>query len=277
MPTSRMRWRLVSTCRFSPTRPCSANTTFFSSRDRKKLLPRDGRDRCRLGLDAERARERAHHAIDRRAFLRAAGEIDAAQQAALLEVAAAVEDHLEKAAEQTLQAGELLREREDRGPLQGVALDLDLVDQAIAQARLERREFAAELLHRRVVAARIVRKAEAPDLVALFLAELAEGLVEARDQVALRHHHVDRRTHAEVGVQLLQAQAQLRRVLLAVGRRLLQQVLDVDGQQHAVDRTTRPGLLQQAEKLLPGRPHRPARPTAAACSGRRCRSAPPRR
>jgi hypothetical protein len=117
---------------------------------------------------------------------------------------------------------------------------------------VERRELVAELLHRRVVAARIVGKAEAPDLIALLLAELAEGLVEARDQVALRHHHVDRRTHAEMGVQLLQAQAQLGRVLLAVGRCLLQQVLDVHRQQHAVDRSARPALLQQAEKLLPG-------------------------
>ena len=68
-------------------------------------------------------------------------------------------------------------------------------------------------------------KREAPDLVALFLAEVAEVLGEAGEQVGLGDQHVDRRAHAELGVQLLQARAQLRGMLLALGRRLLQQVL----------------------------------------------------
>ena len=86
------------------------------------------------------------------------------------------------------------------------------------------------------------------------LPSVAEALVEAGDQVRLGDQHVDRRPHAELLGQLLQARAQLRRVFLALGRVLLQQVLDVDGQQHAVDRPARPRLAQQREEAVPRAP-----------------------
>ncbi len=53
-------------------------------------------------------------------------------------------------------------------------------------------------------------------------------------------------------MQLLHPRAQLGGVLLALDRRLLQQVLDVDGEQHAVDRPARPRLAQQGEEAVPG-------------------------
>ena len=52
--------------------------------EEEALAARGGR-RGEPALDAEGARQRAHHAVDRRAFLRAAGEVHAAQQRPLLD------------------------------------------------------------------------------------------------------------------------------------------------------------------------------------------------
>ena len=204
-------------------------------------------------VDAEGARQGAQHTVDRRAFLRAAGEVNAAQQRALFQAAAAFEDLFEEAAQQAADAAELLREGEDRGALEHVGLGFHAFEQAVAQTLFERRELAAEFLHRVVLAARVVGEAEAPDLVAFFLAQVAKTLVEAGDQVALGDQHIDRRAHAQLLVQFLQPRAQLQRVFLAVGRALLQQVLDVDRQQHAIQRPPWARFAQQRQKFEPGR------------------------
>ena len=50
----------------------------------------------------------------------------------------------------------------------------------------------------------------------------------------------------------MQPCAQLVRVFLAFGRILLQQVLDVDGQQNTVDGPARAALAQQRQEVVPG-------------------------
>ena len=57
--------------------------------------------------------------------------------------AARAEDLLEEAAQQALDAGELLREVEDRRALEHVVLGSIALDHPIAQALLERRELAS--------------------------------------------------------------------------------------------------------------------------------------
>ena len=132
-------------------------------------------------------------------------------------------------------------------------LPFHLIQQPVTQALFQRREFAGKILHRAVDAAWVIRETHAPDLLAFFAAEFAKALVEARNQVALGHQHIDRGAYAQLVVQFLQAAAQIGRMLPAVGRALLQQVLDVDRQDHAVQRTQRPGTAQHLQKVGPAR------------------------
>jgi len=203
-------------------------------------------------LDAEGAGQRAEHAVDGRAFLRAAGEVDAAQARGFVQRAAAAEDGFEVAAEQALQAAELLREGKDDRALERVALGLHALDEALAQALLQRRELAAEVGHDLLTRLGGEREGEAEDLVALLLAHGAEGLVEAGQQVALGDHHVDRHLHAQALLQLLHAPAHARGLLLALVGRQGQQVLHAHRQQHAVDGAARARTAQQVEEGVPG-------------------------
>ncbi len=212
--------------------------------------------RGHLALHTKGSGQRAHDAVDGRALLRAAGEVDAAQQRALLELAATGEDLREEVRQHRLEAGELLREGEHGGALEHLALRVHAVDQAVAQALLQRAELAHEITQRRFLVlqgrVRVVGQAEAPHLVALFLVQLAKAFVEAGDQVGLGDQHVHGHAQAQLVVQLLQARAQLRGVLLPLVHALLQQVLNVDGQDHAIQRATWAGLLQQGQKAIPG-------------------------
>src|SRR5579885_16380 len=93
-----------------------------------------------LPLDRKPLRDRCHEAVDGRALLRRADEIDAAQQGALLEPARR-EDRVQELAERTLERRQLLREAED----ERAALDVAILAHAREQARVEPSDQAIEL------------------------------------------------------------------------------------------------------------------------------------
>ena len=218
----------------------------------EEALATPGRDGRGARIDAERSAQRAHHAVDRRTLLRTAGEVHPAQTRRCLERAAARADLAQEVAQHRLQRRKLLREGEDRALAQHVALAFHAVDQLRQQALLQLLVQRAEGGQRVFACGRVGREGETPDLVAVFLGQAFEALVEAADQVGLGDQHIHRRAHAQLGLQLVQARAQLACVLLALGRALLQQILDVDGEQHAVDRLARSRALEQGEEVVPG-------------------------
>src|SRR5206468_11668439 len=89
-----------------------------------------------LPLESEPARERAHHAIDRASFLRAAREVDAADDELGFELRGG-ERGLDELHETVAQQGELLREAVEQRAPRGVALFLELLGQPIVQASLQ--------------------------------------------------------------------------------------------------------------------------------------------
>src|SRR5690606_33055491 len=108
------------------------------------------------------------------------------------------------------QRRELLREAVDE--LAG--LELALLAHAAQRAALEDRAELVEAL--REVHAGVRRRLreghrEAPDLPALLLREVREGLDEAGDEVGLREEHVDRQRHLEAVLHLVDALARAAR------------------------------------------------------------------
>ena len=143
-----------------------------------------------------------------------------------------------------LQRRKLLREGEDGALLQHITFGFQALDQlrhqALLQLLIQRGESRHRIVRRRSARRCVLRKGEAPDLIAVILGQGLETFVEAANEVGLGHQHIHRRTHAQFGLQFVQTSAQLGGVLLALGGALLQQVLDVDGEQHTVD-----GLARQ--------------------------------
>ena len=185
----------------------------------------------------------------------AAGEVHAAHLGAGLQRAAGRKDLAQEVSQHGLQRGKFLREGKHRAALLQVALALHAVHQLRHQTLLQLLVERGKLGQRVGVGRRtrgLDREGEAPDLVACVLGQGLEALVEAADQIGLGHQHIHRGTHAQLGVQLVQPGAKLGGMFGALGCTLLQQVLDVDGQQHAIDGLARPGFFQQRQEVVPG-------------------------
>src|SRR5690606_19118068 len=161
------------------------------------------------------------------------------------------EDLLQHRAEVLLQRGHLLREAVDQRAAADVRLLADPHQQALVQPPQEQIELRVELLRRVRVRVVGVRERDAPDLLALALAEILEELREAGDEVALREQHVDREADAELAIELDDALANRARVRAPLGLRLRHQVRDRDRDERAVDRPALAVLFQQAEKAEP--------------------------
>src|SRR5204863_2114999 len=106
----------------------------------EKALAGAGGRRLDLALEVEAARERAEHAIDRAAFLGAAGEIDAAHEGRFADPGAA-EGAVEKLADQRSGDAVLLRKAVDRGALLQVARLLQPLRKQGVEPPLEMREL----------------------------------------------------------------------------------------------------------------------------------------
>jgi hypothetical protein len=173
----------------------------------------------RRALEAEGAAERAHDAVDRCSFLGAAGEVDPPHRGHPLHVAAGGEDRCDELPQRTAQRGQFLRKPEQRGTAGGIAFALEPIVETLPEPLLEPGESVIEgLLDQRILAVD-PRQRETPDLLALVLGHVAEGIVEAGHEVHLRDQHVDRRAHAQLGLKFVQAIAQAARQLIAVRRR----------------------------------------------------------
>jgi hypothetical protein len=178
---------------------------------------------------------------------------DAAHQAGLLE-AARLEGLRQEVLDRSLERRHLLGKALDRAAPVDVPLLVDPRDQP-----------AVEALHDRVVlgpegvdyAARVLRRADrkgqAPDLTALLAAQVVEELDEARDQVALGQHDIDRNLDLEILGQLLQTLSHGDRVEPPFLPALLGEVVQAEGDDDAVDRAAAAMLLQQLEEPGPGR------------------------
>src|SRR6185312_14266372 len=96
-----------------------------------------------LAIEAEGRGDTGHDAVDRRAFLRAAGEVDAAQQRSPF-VAVRHEYLVEEFLHQLLERGKLRREAIDQRALVEIGLLLDARQLAVMGALHQRVETAAE-------------------------------------------------------------------------------------------------------------------------------------
>ncbi len=210
--------------------------------------------RLHFALEVEAARQGAEHAIDGAAFLRAAGEVNAAQQRRLAGPAAA-EGRVEEARDGRPARAKLLRKAVDRGAALQVALFLQPPRQQRVEPALEVRELLVEAhRHRTRLRGQLARvESRAPDLRAALGVELGEELVEAREQVRLGDHHVHRQPHAEPRVELPHALAHVPRVAQVLVLAPVRQVRHAQRDDHAVERLARAKLLQQLEKAEPGR------------------------
>ena len=124
-------------------------------------------------LESESASERAHHAIDRASFLRAAREVDAADDELGLELRRG-ERGVDELHEAVAQQRELLREAIEQRASRGVALLLELLGQPIVQASLQPLQLGRH--GRGVEPFLAVRERESPRLRSLLLAERREEL-----------------------------------------------------------------------------------------------------
>src|SRR5262249_20614310 len=124
-----------------------------------------------LALEAESPRERAHHAVDRAALLRATREVDAADDQLGLELRGRAGRAEGAAAPRALARGGGGRRRAPRAPPLPEPLR-----QPVVQALLEPLELGREWLG--VEPFLSVRQREAPRLRAFFLAVIREELAE---------------------------------------------------------------------------------------------------
>ncbi len=95
------------------------------------------------------------------------------------------------------------------------------------------------------------RERGAPDLAALALAEVGEELDEAADEVGLGEHHVDRHDHLEAGHHLVDAGAELLRVLVDLLLVGVGEVGEADRHDDAVERLLRAVALEHVEEGEP--------------------------
>ena len=219
--------------------------------DEERAALRAGHVQAR-GIQAERARHRTHHAVDRRAFLRARGEIGAAQQQRRA-VLMAGEHALDELPGDLAQGTELLRERQDRRAPGTVALAVQAIEDARVEPVQQQVELVEELFRGGAVHGLVDRERHAPDLAAQLGVEVVEEFGEAGDQVALGEHQIGRHADAQVLGQFVQPLANRQDVLLAAVGVQRQQVGQAHRHDHAVDRTALAVLAQQVEEFLPCR------------------------
>ena len=214
--------------------------------------PGSGLPRQVLAVEVHRLRHAADQAVDRTAFLGSAGEVQAAQQRAFL-VGVGLEHAVEELAEAFAQGGELLREAVDQVAPRRVALLLQAFHQARGETLFEQGEFAVEHRQRAFRALAVVEgEGHPPDLRAFLAVQAVEELHEARHQVELGQHHVDREAHPELLVQLLDACADRLGMGGALGVAAQQQVGKADGDERAIDGAALALGLEQVEEAQPG-------------------------
>ncbi len=204
-------------------------------------------------VQPEGAREPAGQAVDGRALLRAGCQVDAAQQRR-----PACRVGAEAAAEEGVQAGQdaghLAGKSGDRGQALGRRLDIQAAIQAAVQPVQQGVEQAVEDR-----AGWGQRQGRAPDLRPAGAVQVVEELAEAGQQVRLGQQQVDRESHAEGFVQLVDARADgdgVRRLGRPGPRRSIAGGHDVpegDRDQHAVERLLGAGAAQQGQEGLPAR------------------------
>ena len=157
----------------------------------------------------------------------------------------------------------------------GAALGLQPVEQALVQPLDQQLELGPEQSGSAGVGL-VQRKGDAPDLAAPFAIQVVEEFGEAGDQVGLGEHRIDRHSHAELVVELLHPAAHRARMSQPLRSGGGGDVGQRDRHHHAVQRLTGAGALQKAQEGEPaGFVHRSVGPVW--CSGRPCRSVPPRR
>ena len=182
-----------------------------------------------LRTHAERLGHARHDAIDGPPLLGAAGEVDAAHDGRVL-VDAAIEQAGDQIDEPLAQRIELPRESVD--PIAG--LEAPLLAHPRDRVALERVGQIVEVLRERldvVVVFAGHRQRESPDLPPLAILQIAEGLDEPREEIALRDHQVDGDDHVEPARHLVDP--------LAQRPRQIADLLDVAGQVRR--RRRRPG------------------------------------
>ena len=162
----------------------------------------------------QRAVQFAHHAVERHAFLRPAGEVDPARRELGFEVRAG-EDRAEVIRQQRTQRGELLREEIRFGAGLRVMLFEHGFRQPGVEALLQQRKLLLEVAHQVVIGVfgLFPRQREAPNLVALRFIVVGKPGAEAFKQVGLGHHHVDREANSQLFMQLGQTLTQVHRLL----------------------------------------------------------------
>ncbi len=201
-------------------------------------------------FQAEGARHRAHHAVDRRAVLGAGGEVHPAQQRCRA-IRIAGERAFDKLPCTLAKSGNLLRKRQDRRTPQTVALQVQAFEQARAQLLLQHAELVGELARRVPVQGLRQRKCHAPHLVALRRRQIVEELAEAADQIALGEDQIHRHAGLQLLGQLVQAAADRLHMRVALGIVEQQQVRHAHRHQHAVERAAWAIASQQAQEIAP--------------------------
>ncbi len=183
--------------------------------------------------------EGAHHpaddAVDGAPLLRAAREVDAAEDGRLLEVVR-LEERRGEFLEVLLQRREFERELVDALPHVDLPLGADTLKRACVEPLDQQIELFVERLRQIALRDAVERERRPPDLRALALAEVAPELHEPGHEVDLREGDVDGDDELEPRHHLVHPGAQAFRVAvdLLVGRS--HQVGDVDDDDHAVDR-----------------------------------------
>ena len=129
--------------------------------------------------DVERAEHAAETAGRRGCPLRAAGEVDAAEDGRLLE-GVGLEERAHEVAQRIAQRLELEGEVEDRAPRFGLALAIDGADGAGVERLSQVVELALEALGGTLLRRGRRGEGDAPDLGALALAEVVPELHEPR-------------------------------------------------------------------------------------------------
>ncbi len=207
--------------------------------DEVRLAPARGR-RHRVGRDAVAPGDDAEQPVDGRALLRAAGEVDAAQEN-LAVVPRRPEDVADELRERLPLRGHLLREGEDLGAPPDVPVLVDSREDPAVEPRHQLVEFRREGGRGLALERLVVGERDAPDLGAGLLREIVEVLREPGDEVALRHHHVHGKLDVQLLVQLVQPSSRGFDVRLASGLALHHQVGGADREDDAVDRAPLPG------------------------------------
>ncbi len=217
--------------------------------DEVRLAPPGGR-RDGFRRHAVAPANRAQQSIDRRSFLRSAGQVHAAQQNLLVHPCRC-EDLPDKLRKHIAQRGHLLRKGEESR----AAADVPILLHTSKHSRVEPGHQLIELGRkalRRVAAQRLlVWEGNPPDLRAPFLRQIVEVLREPGDEVALRHHDVHRQLDVELLVDLVQSTARGFHVDFPPARPLGHQVLRADREDDAIQRTSRAVLPEQGQKLGP--------------------------